>query len=231
MNKQRGFTLLIALVVMTCIPLITLAASTVQIPASGWDYLGGEDSPATWSRLGQRLVLADAEVLAIGYRVSKVGFPIGNVTLSIRDSKTDDVLWSQVWSNAGNLPDANNNTYIKLDIMPSLKVDGDVRICVEYYGGNATDYVQAGYYAGNKTSGQWYTNYVNYATDASGWHDIGEAEEAAYYMSYISGDTEPENGNTSSGGVNWVLIGAIGGIVLTLFGGAAILRKTKKEAE
>ena len=221
----------IAFLVVVTIPVV--AATTIQIPASGWDYLGGEDSPAVWSRLGQRLVINDGEIFAIGYRLCKVGEPTGNVTLSVRDSETNDVLWSEVWGDAEDLPGANNNTYIKLDITPSLKADGDIRICVEYWGGNETDYVQGGYYSGDKIAGQWYTNYTNYSTDADGWHDIGEAEDAAYYMSYVSEDTEPENGGgeSTSGGFNWWIVGAIGMIIGVVSLGGLILKWLDRNKE
>lgn len=217
------------LVLVLAVPVI--AASTVQIPASGWDYLGGS-SPAVWSRLGQRLTINDGEIYAIGYRLCKVGSPTGNVTLSVRDSATDNVLWSGIWGDASELPDANNNTYMRVFCPASLKVDGDIRICVEYWGGNETDYVRAGYYSGDRITGQWYTNYTNYSTDAGGWHDIGEAEEAAYYMSYVSTDTEPDNGGTTptSGGINWPIVGAIGGIFVTMIAGAKLLRRVTRGA-
>jgi len=138
-----------------------------------------------------------------------------------------------MWGDAGNLPDANNNTYIKLDVLPSLKVDGDIRICVEYWGGNETDYVQAGYYSGDKITGQWYTNYTNYSTDVDGWHDIGEAEDAAYYMSYVAKDTEPENGNggITSSGIDWLLVGAIGGIIAVPLAGSLLLKRLNRNKE
>lgn len=219
--------IVVVAVIIFLLPSLAWAANTVQIPASGWDYLGGEDSPAVWSRLGQRVVINDGEIFTIGYRLCKVGKPTGDVVLSVRDSETDDLLWSQVWGDAGDLPGANNNTYIKLGITPSLKVDGDVRVCVQYYGGNETDYVQAGYYSGDKITGQWYTNYVNYATDVGGWHDIGEAEEAAYYMSYTSEGTGPaDGGNGIVNDINyWWIVAAFGGIVATVLIGAAITRR------
>lgn len=217
--KRLALVLGLGLLILVAAPI--MAASTIQIPASGWDYIGGGDSPATWSRLGQRVVIEDGEIFAVGYRLCKVGGPTGSVRLSVRDSDTDNLLWAQVWGDASDLPLANNNTYIKATVTTGLKVHGDIRICVEYDGGNATDYVQAGYYSGDKIPGQWYTNYSNYASDVDGWHDIGEAEEAAYYMSYVAKDTEPENGGTSSGGgismALWVVI-----IALPITGGLGV---------
>lgn len=232
---MKRLPLVVAIVVLLAVVAIpVMAATTIQIPASGWDYLGGGDSPATWSRLGQRVVIEDGEIYCLGYRLCKVGNPTGNVTLSVRDSTTDAVLWSQVWGDASELPDANNNTYSRVfcDADYLVKVDGDIRICAEYYGGNETDYVQAGYYSGDKITGQWYTNYTNYSTDASGWHDIGEAEEAAYYMSYTAKNIEPENGDppTTSGWPDWWLYAAAGGLlVAVLFGGGAILKRVARD--
>lgn len=212
--------MLLGLVLLTAMATPAMAVSTIQIPASGWDYLGGEGSPSVWSRLGQRVVLEDGEIFAVGYQLRREGEPSGDITLAVRDSETDEVLWSQSWGSAGNLSTESNGSRIMLDIIPSLKVDGDIRVCVEYDGGNATDYVQAGYFSGNKTSGQWYTNYTNYSTDVKGWHDIGEAEEAAYYMSYTAKDTEPVDGDAISSGIPtplWVVI-----IALPVTGGLGI---------
>jgi len=213
---------------------ILAATATVQVPASGWDYLGGKDSPATWSRIGQRLTLDDTDVLAIGFRVCRAGSPTGDVTLSIRDSSTDHIIWSQVWGDASDLPDANNSTYIMVDIKnPSVRLgvlgSSDVRICVEYDGGNETDYCKAGYYSGDKITGEWYTNYANYATDVTGWHDIGEAEEAAYYMLYMGKDGTPMDGDDDTPtGINWWVIGPIIVIALILVIGSVLLRKPKR---
>lgn len=220
-------TIGVTLLILLAVP-VYAAITTIQVPASGWDYLGGKDSPATWSRLGQRLTMDDAEVLAIGYRVSRVGSPTGNVTLSIRNSDTGEIIFSKVWGDAGTLPDANNSTYLIIGIAPSIKVTGDVRLCVEYYGGNEIDYCQAGYYAGDRITGQWYINYVNYATDATGWHDIGEAEEAAYYMAYVGKEVDPTNGGgDTASGINWWTIGAVTGIVAILVIGFVLLRRLK----
>lgn len=209
-TRKRRISLVIIIMFLwaLAVPHVYADTTTVQIPASSWDYLGGEDSPATWSRLGQRVVLDNTEVFSIGYRVCRVGSPTGDITLSIRDSATDAVIFSKVWGDASELPDANNNTYSIVDITPSLKVSGDVRICVEYYGGNETDYCQAGYYSGDKITGQWYTNYANYATDVDGWHDIGEAEEGSYRCTYIaeSSNGNPDNGHSNGHGFNWKLL-------------------------
>ena len=91
------------------------------------------------------------------------------------------VLFSQVWGDATELPESGASGYCEVTLDPPITMNREVRICVEYYGGNATDYCRGAYYTGDKITGEFYTNYYHYG----GWHDIGEAEEGSYYLSYI----------------------------------------------
>jgi len=184
--------LAIALLLAVVMP-ITVSADTheVGILNTGTDPLGKNAS--VWCRLGQHLVIPDRAVMSIGYAVWRVGVPTGNITLSIRDVESDDIIISGVWGDVSELgiwpQDSGKFTKVVLD--KPVRINGDVRLCVEYYGGNATDYCIAGYYSGDKITGEWYTNYYHYGQ----WHDIGEAEEGAYFYTWV--DPEDIESNSS----------------------------------
>ena len=227
----KRFMVVIAVIILGLILVVPVQAATHQIaiPASGWDKLGGQNSSAVWSRLGQRVVAKDWQVISLGFRVCRIGNPQGNVTISVRDSATDEIIASKVWGDAGELPDQGCSGYREVVFDGVVKVDGDVRFCVEFYGGNTTDYCQSGYFSGDRTAGQWYTNYANYCTDVHGWHDIGEAEEMAYCITYQARDNPPpNNGTDSSNGIPtplWVVI-----IAVPIMGGLGVWYAKSKRA-
>lgn len=156
----------------------------VEMSYVSYDKLGGDGLvPNCWCRLGQRLVVPDRIVTVIGYAVWRFGSPTGNITFSIYNATTDSLMVSKVWGDAGNLKEwgsseGSSRQSVVLD--EPIRINGEVKICVEYYGGNSTDYCGAGYYAGDMITGEYYTNY-RYKC----WHDIGEAEEGAYYYEYV----------------------------------------------
>lgn len=181
------------------LPVSILAAEEekveVSIYASGRDYLGQKGA---WNRLGQRLVI-DGVVTKIGYMVWRIGEPEGDITFSIYDAITDEVLFSQVWGDASELPLVEETAFQHVTLIPPLKLGNrEVRLCVEYYGGDSpddTDYVVAGYFSGDKITGQSYTNHMHYGY----WHDIGEAEEGSYYLEYIPNSSNGINATTIEG--------------------------------
>jgi len=152
---------------------------------TSYDPLGGDGLvPNCWSRLGQRLTIPDRIVTVIGYSVWKFGNPTGNITFTIYNATTNGLMVSKVWGDASNLTSWDNPSdgparqSVTLD--EPIRINGEVKICVEYYGGNKTDFCGAGYYAGDRITGEYYVNY-RYGS----WIDIGEAEEGAYYYEYI----------------------------------------------
>lgn len=182
--KTKIIALTIA-VILLLIPTIAYA-ERVQMPGSGWEPLGLNAS--VFCRLGQRLTIPERELTSIGYRVRRVGNATGDVIFSIYDWNTLTPIVSKVWGDASELPDSGAD-YIEVELDPPIKLNREVIICVEYYGGNATDYCEAGYFSGNKKDGETYMNYYHYGV----WHDIGEAEEGSYCYEYKNG--EPSNGN------------------------------------
>jgi len=209
---------------------VQAATHEIVIPASGWDNLGGQNSSATWSRLGQRIVADDWQVTSLGFRVCRVGNPQGNIIISIRDSTTDRIIASKVCGNASALADQGCSGYTQVTFDRAVVVDGDVRFCIEFYGGNATDYCQVGYFTGDRITGQWYTNYANYCTDVDGWHDIGEAEEASCCYTYTS-EAEPpldDDGNVVNEDLT-IHIAIIVGAVVCVVGLTYLVRDKRKK--
>jgi hypothetical protein len=191
------------------------------MPASSYDPLGGENVTNSWVRLGQRLVIPDREVLSIGYHVRRVGSPTGDVSLAIYDTETDEVIFSQVWGDASNLPESGASGYCEVVLDPPIRINREVRLCVEYYGGNATDYCVAAYYTGDKITGESYTNYYHYG----GWHDIGEAEEGSYCYTYTCEVTPPPCDDNPSEKPNIIiLVTIIGGLVVCVLGIGYLMR-------
>ena len=187
----------------------------VQMPASGHDYLGAK---GVWTRLGQRLTIPDRKVSSIGYHVRRVGNPTGDIVISLRNAETDLPIFSAVWGDASDLPEGGAQGYCEVEVSPAIRVDSDVRICVEYHGGNGTDYCLGGYSSGDKVTGEWYTNYLHYGQ----WHDIGESEEGAYCYEYVCEDGAPGSELSS---LTWVLI-ALGAFWLVA-GGVYLVRRRR----
>jgi len=185
MSKKVLTSLAIIVILHLVLALPLLADTPVKMQWTGTDPLGCKNVSNSWVRLGQRLPIPDRIVTEIGYYVWRVGAPTGNVSFSIYDAETDEVIVSRVWGDAGDLPEVGINEYQSILLDSPIKVDGDVRLCVEFYGGNSTDYCVAGYYSGNKIVGEYYTNYYYYGQ----WHDIEEAEEGSYYYAYVVGDS------------------------------------------
>ena len=197
----------------------------VQMSTSGYDPMGGENVTLPgvnpWTRLGQKLVILDREVLSIGYHVRRVGLPSGNVTLSIYDTETDAVIFSEVWGDASELPVSGTSGYCEVTLDPAIRINREVRLCVEYYGGNTTDHCVAAYYTGDKITGECYTNYRNQ------WHDIGEAEDGSYCYTYTCEVTPEPNGDDVTEGPN-IRLAIIAGGVVCLAGIAYLVRDKQR---
>jgi len=234
-------TLMVALLVIGLLGLgivgpVYADTCRIQMSASGYDPMGGEDvhpvekaSNTTlnaWTRLGQRLMITDREITGIGYKVFKIGNPAGNVTISMYDVATDEVIVSKVWGDASELPEPGSSGYCEVTLSTPMRINREVRLCVEYYGGNSTDYCVAAYYTGDKITGESYTNYRNQ------WHDIGEAEEGSYCYTYICEVTPPpDNGDAHEGSNMPIVVAIIGGLVVCVLGIGYLVRNKKGGSE
>lgn len=230
-SRKRAVIIYIVLALALLTPLPIYAGDelvTVTVPTSGTDPLG-----LVWSKLGQRLFV-DGTVHRIGYHVWREGNATGDVTFSMYDVGTSEILFSKVWGDAGQLNTISGSGYQYVEVSPPLELNQEVRICVEYNSASGAGYCIAGYYSGDRITGQYYTNYLSYSTDSDGWSDIGEAEEGSYYLAYVPTDRPDPNGNGGDNGSPvgpLVLGGLIGGcvglgaFVLTLF----LVRKQKRK--
>lgn len=232
--RIRIMSIILMALALCLVPVLSASADAPErelaMPASGWDPLSQVkvDGSGVWSRLGQRLTTGDWTITTIGYRICREGNPTGNIVLSLYDSVTGELIAARTWGDAGDLPEANVGTseYQKVTFDPPIRlVNRDIRLVVEYWGGNGTDYVRAGYFSGDRRSGEWYTNYFHYGQ----WHDIGEAEEGAYYLAYID-HTEPHDGNTEDGSRTSIPMVAIP-VVFGLTVGLVVYAKKRKSNE
>lgn len=231
-NYSRTAIAITALVtfLLAAVPIAAAGAEgdeiEVTIGTSGLDYLAPQPVSA-FCRLGQRLTIPNRLVTEIGYRVWKWGNPTGDVILSIRDPVTDSVIVSVVRGDASELPVPDAGGIQKVRLEEPVRVNGEVIICVEYYGGNETDYCLAGYRTGNYRDGETYMNYYHHGS----WHDIGEAEEGGYYYAYVDeGVVDPPqdgtNGDTGEGdggNKDWIIAGSV--IGASIIGGGFIVRR------
>jgi len=238
-RKTRVAIAIIALVTLLLAATTAVAVGAegdeieVTIGTSGLDPLSREKAMGSgpFCRLGQRLMIPDRLITVIGYRVWKVGSPTGDVTLSIRETGNDRAIVSIVWGDASELPDPEAGGIQKVRLDKPVRVNGEVILCVEYYGGNLTDYCVGGYRTGNYRDGETYMNYYPYGH----WHDIGEAEEGGYFYAYVdeeavnppqNGGNGEDNSGTGDDTTGWVITGsALGALVV---GGGLIIRRERK---
>jgi hypothetical protein len=158
-------------------------ASTHEVGTlnTGTDPLGKNAS--AWCRLGQRLTIPGRYVSEIGYCVWREGFPTGDIIFAIHNATSDEQIVRIVWGDAGDLgvwpQDSGKFTKVTLD--EPVWINGEVKLFVEFNGGDPNNYCWAGYVSGDKFPGESYVNYFHYGQ----WHDIGEAEEAAYFYAWV----------------------------------------------
>lgn len=229
----------LATLLLVTVPVVAIGAEGDEIEVtcgtSGLDPLSKEKAMGSgpFCRLGQRLTIPNRLVTVIGYRVWKVGNPTGDITLSIRDLATDAIVASAVWSDASELPNPDEGGIRKVRLAEPVRIDGEVILCVEYYGGNMTDYCVGGYRTGNYRDGE---TYMNYSHHTGTWHDIGEAEEGGYFYAYIDEGVvdPPQNGTNGgdtgegdiNGNTNWMIIGPVVGVLAA--GGGFIIYRTRR---
>jgi len=162
----------------------------VDMPYSSYDPLSGDGlARNSWCRLGQRLVIPDRFVTAIGYHVWRIGTPTGNITFTLYNAISNELIVSKVWGDAGNLTTWGSGGYQQVTLDKPTRISGEVRLCVEYYEGDMDNYCAGGYYSGDLITGETYVNY-RYGQ----WHDIGEAEEGSYHYTWVDEeDLKTEN--------------------------------------
>jgi len=235
-NYRRTTIAIIALVpiLLVAVPVVAAGAEEGEIEVtcgtSGLEPLGPQPISA-FARLGQRLTIPDRLVTVIGFRVWKEGNPTGDIIFSIREIGNDRAIVRVVWGDASKLLDPEAGGIQKVRLDEPVRVNGEVILWVEFYGGNSTDYCWVGYRIGNYRDGESYMNYYHHGS----WHDIGEAEEGGYFYAYIDeGVVDPPQNGTNGGdtgegdtnGTNWMIIGSVVGALVA--GGGFMAYRTHK---
>ncbi|MBA7654306.1 hypothetical protein ES703_62183 [subsurface metagenome] len=112
----------------------------------------------SYVRAGQRLTISDRTVSKLAFYLYKKGSPTGNVTFTIRKVSDDSLINSKVWGDAADIPGSVTLEEVTF-VTPEL-VNEEVRICVEFSGGNIAN--EIGFYG--ETSDvkggeyfEWYT--------------------------------------------------------------------------
>jgi hypothetical protein len=196
---RRGSLVLIIVLLLLTLPAVVAADShKVSMRYTSYDPLSGDGrAENSWCRLGQAVNITDRHVASIGYNVWRIGNATGDIILSIRDIAEEEdenmVIFSKVWGDASELAVwGTGPNPIEVTLDEPMYINAMVRICVEYYDGDMDNYCCAGYYSGDRVTGEWYTNY-RYGQ----WIDIGEAEEGSYLYTWVDPeDIETQNEDT-----------------------------------
>ena len=129
-------------------------------------------------RVGQRLTIPNRTITKLSFRLYKRGSPTGNVTLTIRKVSDDSILASKVWGNASALVATDYpGAWTEVTFDTPVLVDEEVRILVEYSGGNSSNYVGYVYRSADVKADEFYTYYLASYTDVT-------AQDHTYIYTY-----------------------------------------------
>lgn len=128
------------------------------------------------TRHGQKLTITNRTITKLSFKLSKAGSPTGDITFTIRGTDDDNVVsgLTKVWADAATLD--GTLTWHEVEFTTPANVNEEVRICCEFSGGNAGNFVAVSN-ADNVKSGEEASSY-----DA-GWTDIPTAD-CDYKYSY-----------------------------------------------
>lgn len=130
------------------------------------------------NRVGQELTIPDREVTKLGFWLSKLGAPSGDITFTIRKESDDGVLLTKVWGNATAL--TTTPTYKEITFDTPQTINELVRICVEFSGGDVDNRV----YMSEQDTDVKADEFMVFFYD-SAWFDSA-ATDAAYRYTYTS---------------------------------------------
>ncbi|GAI39660.1 unnamed protein product, partial [marine sediment metagenome] len=131
-------------------------------------------------RAGQRLTIANRKVFKLAFQLRKHGVVDGDVYYRIR--KLDDtILLEKRWGNASELPTTYAWRQVEFD--NPLVIDEEVRILVEFAGGDRNNVVYALYMNANVKPGEYWT----FWRPEKGWYD-GSGFDFTYRYSYLPGE-------------------------------------------
>ena len=127
---------------------------------------------------GQRLTIPDRTITKLAFVLRRVGSPSGNVVMSIR--KIDNtVLATKPWGPANTLP--LSATWEEVTFDSPVAVNEEVRILIEFTGGDASNYIRYHYQNTDVKADEWRTQ-----MGTGGWGDMKDwtAHDTAYKYTY-----------------------------------------------
>jgi len=144
--------------------------STTQ---SGFDGLGG----SKYTRQAQKLTL-NINVCQVDFYLTKVSTPTGNASATIRKTSDDSII--ETSGDTLDVSTISSPAYSWYTFTFNSVVNEEVRVCIEYNGGNATKFVRVG-----KNTGGGYTGQGSRST-LGAWADVGGDLNSKIYQTLVS---------------------------------------------
>lgn len=135
------------------------------------------------NRAGQELTIPYREVTKLGFWLSKLGSPTGDITFTIRKESDDGVLLTKVWENATAL--TTTPTYKEVTFNTPQTINELVRILVEWGGGDAENRVYMSEQDTDVKADEFMVFFYN-----SSWND-SLSTDAAYRYTYEATAAKP----------------------------------------
>lgn len=132
-------------------------------------------------RVGQKLTPDDKDIYKLSFPIAKVGSPTGDVTFTVRKVSDDAIIASKVLCDASEL--TTTLTWYSAVFLPE-NVDEEVRISVEFGGGDDDDYIVIPRTDADEVAAQAYTYY---SLDAD-WTDNTDFD-TPYIYAWVIQDT------------------------------------------
>lgn len=128
--------------------------------------------------VGQRLTISNRKVSKLAFYLYKFGVPNNVITFEIRAVDDGELLASKVWGNAVDLPAAVE--LIELAFATPVLINEEVRICILYQGGDASNNVRLQYQNTNVKAAEMLTRSLGLPA----WDDFA-AFDCAYRYKYF----------------------------------------------
>ena len=163
--------------------------------------------PAWRTRVGQKLTISERTVTHLSAYLSKAGSPTGDVVLGIRKVSDDSLIVSKVLFDALEL--TTSFVWYEAEFDTPVYINEQVRIYVEFNGGDSSNYVWAGFAADDvkesenrvaylsswsDTTGEWMYKYTyGHAWTYTDWANGLTTDDPFYAdISSLDSDTEYE---------------------------------------
>ena len=119
-----------------------------------------------YTRWAQKVTINDKIVDGLAFYLAKSGSPTGSVYFRIRRVSDDSILAEVNVGDAADLP--SNLSWIEGYFDEPIYLDEEVRLCVEFYGGDSSNYIKVGVnLPGSEVPGEMASYYD------TAWHDYG----------------------------------------------------------